>query len=329
MSQIEVFSGDAEEVKISCFDIIHDGVKLWKDYPAEEDVKINDREVVNTMMEYIPENTFCGVITYISDGKIVGCVITSIFENTCKRYYSKGYEHPCWIQWIVVDSSKRRSGIGKILMQKAEEWFVEHEENIPKSRKDLCNRRNIYIEAISESVQFYESIGYQVLGTRDIDDFYEDYFSAERNAIMAKPWPGKITFDKEIPLVLDETEVDDYGTTVTYANGFSMSCLSRLPQKAFNMWFDNVNEYECLLSSAMVCALNYNDENFITICLKFKKCVTKNKSNSIRVDKGHGKECRSTIEDREDNLFLKLSPHKQSAIEDILQSIYDVTVENE
>jgi ribosomal protein S18 acetylase RimI-like enzyme len=78
-----------------------------------------------------------------------------------------GYEgHRGWINYLAVDPSSRGAGVGRLIMERAEEHLVAAG----------CPKINLQIRAEnSEAIQFYERLGFSVddvisMGKRLIDD---------------------------------------------------------------------------------------------------------------------------------------------------------------
>ena len=113
-----------------------DVIALWRRCELVRPQNDPDRDI-DLKMSFQPELFLVGT----SEGSIVGSVMA-------------GYEgHRGWINYLAVDPSIQRSGIGAQLMSSAEK----------KLRKLGCVKINLQVRSSNEQVQnFYSSIGFSV-----------------------------------------------------------------------------------------------------------------------------------------------------------------------
>jgi GNAT superfamily N-acetyltransferase len=120
--------------------------------------EISDEEVVNRL-KFVEESTIDQLFVAVVEGKVVGLLGFRLRENIeeVSRYGE--------ISLIVADSNKRRSGIGKALMEFAERIAVE------KSCKGTWLVSGF--GRTEEAHKFYQSMGFEITGYRFVKKFDE------------------------------------------------------------------------------------------------------------------------------------------------------------
>src|SRR5665811_858405 len=139
---VKVITGTPQEIENSfvCFEVIKNGCNFW------DRKKSDDQRVKEKIQSYVKGLNTCGLIySTTGNGSVTGCIIVGIYNNEECDCESKDYIRPCWIQWLVVDPSKRNLGNGKRLVQEAEKWFIDNKIFIPEKTDKRLHRYNIYI----------------------------------------------------------------------------------------------------------------------------------------------------------------------------------------
>lgn len=235
-----------------------------------------------------PNDTVCILSLALKD-QIIGCGVAG-FRPDDKN------SRVCWISMIAVEKSFRGKRFGAMLLKALENWLVE---NAPQ----VDMRKNIYLQPVATSTQFYERHGYNVI---TIDK-------------MALPWKGT-HLDQESVLVPDINEITDWGFNVQNAITLQMACLPSLPDIEYQNHMKNVFEIESIAYSIGQCTQNYSLDEYVTICAKLCQAVLFVWTEHLPIEDSHKNDIVQCFHDAFTNGFQPTKEKLQVA-EKALQTI--------